>query len=179
MLVQSERGQQLRIALAADIRRDQLGPRADRMAGEQKSLALDSTDLGLRRIAEEMGITADKVREIIQVSKDPISLEAPIGEEEDSCLGDLVEDKEAMAPSDAASLTMLRDELDDILDTLTPRERRILELRLGFIGGHQRTLDEVGKRMGISRERIRQIEATALGKLRRHPRSKKLLNFLD
>ncbi|HYZ01864.1 MAG TPA: RNA polymerase sigma factor RpoD [Candidatus Binatia bacterium] len=119
-------------------------------------------------IAEEMGVTSDKVREIIKVSQDPVSLETPIGEEEDSHLGDFVEDKEAIAPSDAASLTMLHNEVEDILDTLTPRERRVLQLRFGLIDGHQRTLEEVGKRFGVTRERIRQIEAKALSKLR-HP----------
>jgi RNA polymerase primary sigma factor len=102
-------------------------------------------------IGEVMGITAEKVREIIKVSQDPVSLETPIGEEEDSHLGDFVEDKEAIAPSDAANLTMLRTEVEDILDTLTPRERRVLQLRFGLIDGHQRTLEEVGKRFGVTR----------------------------
>ena len=109
-----------------------------------------------------MGITPEKVREITKVSQDPVSLETPIGEEEDSHLGDFVEDKEATAPSDAASLTMLRTEVEDILDTLTPRERRVLQLRFGLIDGHQRTLEEVGKRFGVTRERIRQIEAESV-----------------
>jgi RNA polymerase primary sigma factor len=130
-------------------------------------------------VAEEMGITPEKVREIIKVSQDPVSLETPIGEEEDSHLGDFVEDKEATAPSDAASLTMLRTEVEDILDTLTPRERRVLQLRFGLIDGHQRTLEEVGKRFGVTRERIRQIEAKALRKLRHPSRSKKLKDYLE
>jgi len=130
-------------------------------------------------IAEEMGITPEKVREITKVSQDPVSLETPIGEEEDSHLGDFVEDKEATAPSDAASLTMLRTEVEDILDTLTPRERRVLQLRFGLIDGHQRTLEEVGKRFGVTRERIRQIEAKALPKLRHPSRSKKLKDYLE
>ena len=130
-------------------------------------------------IAEEMGITPERVREIIKVSQDPVSLETPIGEEEDSHLGDFVEDKEAIAPSDAASLTMLRNEVEDILDTLTPRERRVLQLRFGLIDGHQRTLEEVGKRFGVTRERIRQIEAKALRKLRHPSRSKKLRDYLE
>ena len=130
-------------------------------------------------IAEEMGVTSDKVREIIKVSQDPVSLETPIGEEEDSHLGDFVEDKEAIAPSDAASLTMLHNEVEDILDTLTPRERRVLQLRFGLIDGHQRTLEEVGKRFGVTRERIRQIEAKALRKLRHPSRSKKLRDYLE
>jgi RNA polymerase primary sigma factor len=130
-------------------------------------------------IAEEMGITPEKVREIVKVSQDPVSLETPIGEEEDSHLGDFVEDKEAIAPSDAASLTMLHNEVEDILDTLTPRERRVLQLRFGLIDGHQRTLEEVGKRFGVTRERIRQIEAKALRKLRHPSRSKKLRDYLE
>src|ERR1700736_2538942 len=130
-------------------------------------------------IAEEMGITPDKVREIVKVSQDPVSLETPIGEEEDSHLGDFVEDKEATSPSDAASLTMLHNEVEDILDTLTPRERRVLQLRFGLIDGHQRTLEEVGKRFGVTRERIRQIEAKALRKLRHPSRSKKLRDYLE
>jgi len=130
-------------------------------------------------IADEMAITPDKVREIIKVSQDPVSLETPIGEEEDSHLGDFVEDKEATSPSDAASLTMLRTEVEDILDTLTPRERRVLQLRFGLIDGHQRTLEEVGKRFGVTRERIRQIEAKALRKLRHPTRSKKLKDYLE
>ncbi|MGH7903000.1 MAG: RNA polymerase sigma factor RpoD [Candidatus Dormibacteraceae bacterium] len=130
-------------------------------------------------IGEEMGITPEKVREIVKVSQDPVSLETPIGEEEDSHLGDFVEDKEAIAPSDAASLTMLHNEVEDILDTLTPRERRVLQLRFGLIDGHQRTLEEVGKRFGVTRERIRQIEAKALRKLRHPSRSKKLRDYLE
>ena len=130
-------------------------------------------------IGEEMGITPEKVREIVKVSQDPVSLETPIGEEEDSHLGDFVEDKEATAPSDAASLTMLHSEVEDVLDTLTPRERRVLQLRFGLIDGHQRTLEEVGKRFGVTRERIRQIEAKALRKLRHPSRSKKLKDYLE
>jgi RNA polymerase primary sigma factor len=141
-----------------------------------QELGREPTD---EEIAEEMGITPEKVREIIKVSQDPVSLETPIGEEEDSHLGDFVEDKEATAPSEAASLTMLRTEVEDILDTLTPRERRVLQLRFGLIDGHQRTLEEVGKRFGVTRERIRQIEAKALRKLRHPSRSKKLKDYLE
>src|SRR5256885_995314 len=132
-----------------------------------------------KEIGDEMGISAEKVREIVKVSQDPVSLETPIGEEEDSHLGDFVEDKDATSPSDAASLTMLRTEVEDILDTLTPRERRVLQLRFGLIDGHQRTLEEVGKRFGVTRERIRQIEAKALRKLRHPSRSKKLKDYLQ
>src|SRR5437764_1076318 len=120
-----------------------------------QELGREATD---QEIGDEMGISAEKVREIVKVSQDPVSLETPIGEEEDSHLGDFVEDKDATSPSDAASLTMLRTEVEDILDTLTPRERRVLQLRFGLIDGHQRTLEEVGKRFGVTRERIRQIE---------------------
>ncbi len=141
-----------------------------------QELGREPTD---QEIGDEMAITPEKVREIIKVSQDPVSLETPIGEEEDSHLGDFVEDKEATSPSDAASLTMLRTEVEDILDTLTPRERRVLQLRFGLIDGHQRTLEEVGKRFGVTRERIRQIEAKALRKLRHPSRSKKLKDYLE
>ena len=141
-----------------------------------QELGREPTD---HEVAEEMGVTPDKVREIVKVSQDPVSLETPIGEEEDSHLGDFVEDKEAISPSDAASLTMLHNEVEDILDTLTPRERRVLQLRFGLIDGHQRTLEEVGKRFGVTRERIRQIEAKALRKLRHPSRSKKLRDYLE
>ncbi len=130
-------------------------------------------------IGEEMGITPERVREIIKVAQDPVSLETPIGEEEDSHLGDFVPDSEAVAPSEAASLTMLHTEVEDILDTLTPRERRVLQLRFGLIDGHQRTLEEGGKRFGVTRERIRQIEAKALRKLRHPSRSIKLKDYLE
>src|SRR5438309_516579 len=141
-----------------------------------QELGREPTD---QEIGDEMGISAEKVREIVKVSQDPVSLETPIGEEEDSHLGDFVEDKEATSPSDAASLTMLRTEVEDVLDTLTPRERRVLQLRFGLIDGHQRTLEEVGKRFGVTRERIRQIEAKALRKLRHPSRSKKLKDYLE
>src|ERR1700704_453084 len=141
-----------------------------------QELGREPTD---QEIGDEMGISAEKVREIVKVSQDPVSLETPIGEEEDSHLGDFVEDKDATSPSDAASLTMLRTEVEDILDTLTPRERRVLQLRFGLIDGHQRTLEEVGKRFGVTRERIRQIEAKALRKLRHPSRSKRLKDYLE
>src|SRR5213083_579715 len=141
-----------------------------------QELGREPTD---QEIGDEMGISAEKVREIVKVSQDPVSLETPIGEEEDSHLGDFVEDREAVSPSDAASLTMLHSEVEDVLDTLTPRERRVLQLRFGLIDGHQRTLEEVGKRFGVTRERIRQIEAKALRKLRHPSRSKKLKDYLE
>src|SRR6266853_5804268 len=136
-------------------------------------------ELTSEEIATQMEISPEKVREIIKVSQDPVSLETPIGEEEDSHLGDFVEDREAVSPQDAASLTMLHSEVEDVLDTLTPRERRVLQLRFGLIDGHQRTLEEVGKRFGVTRERIRQIEAKALRKLRHPSRSKKLRDYLE
>jgi RNA polymerase primary sigma factor len=142
----------------------------------QQTLGREPTD---EEIGQELGITAERVREIVKVAQDPVSLETPIGEEEDSHLGDFVEDKEAPSPSEAASLTMLRNEVDEILDTLTPRERRALQLRFGLIDGQQRTLEEVGKRFGVTRERVRQIEAKALRKLRHPSRSKKLKDYLE
>jgi RNA polymerase primary sigma factor len=130
-------------------------------------------------IGEEMGLTAERVREIVRVSQEPVSLETPIGEEEDSHLGDFVEDREAPAPPDVASLVVLRDEMESVLDTLTPRERRVLQLRFGLLDGHQRTLEEVGKRFGVTRERVRQIEAKALRKLRHPSRSRRLRDYLE
>jgi RNA polymerase primary sigma factor len=130
-------------------------------------------------IGEEMGITPERVREIIRFAQSPISLETPIGEEEDSHLSDFVQDREAVSPSDAASLTMLRSEVEDVLDTLTPRERRVIQLRFGLNDGHQRTLDEVGKRFALTRERIRQIEVRALHKLRHPSRSEKLRDYME
>ncbi len=130
-------------------------------------------------IGGEMGITPEKVREIIRFAQSPISLETPIGEEEDSHLGDFVEDREAVSPSDAASLTMLHSEVEEVLDTLTPRERRVIQLRFGLSDGHHRTLEEVGKRFGLTRERIRQIEAKAMRKLRHPSRSKKLRDYME
>jgi len=130
-------------------------------------------------IGVEMGITPEKVREIIKFAQTPISLETPIGEEEDSHLGDFVEDREAVSPSDAALLTMLRSEVDAVLDSLAPSERRVLKLRFGLIDGQERTLEEIGMRLGVTRERIRQIEARALRKLRQPGRSTKLRAYLE
>ena len=130
-------------------------------------------------IGDEMGVTAEKVREIVKVAQAPISLEAPIGVDGDTHLGDFVEDREAVSPSDAASLTMLHAAVEDALHTLVPRERRVLQLRFGLIDGHQRTLEEVGKRFGVTRERIRQIEAKALHKLRHPSRAKKLRDYFE
>ena len=120
-----------------------------------------------------------KVREILRVAHEPVSLETPIGEEEDSHLGDFIPDDDAPAPADAASILLLKEQLDDVLETLTPREAKVLALRFGLEGGHPHTLEEVGKEFDVTRERIRQIEAKALRKLRHPSRSKKLKDFLD
>lgn len=130
-------------------------------------------------IGEEMDMSADKVREIMKIAQEPVSLETPIGEEEDSHLGDFIEDEDAPAPASAASFILLKEQLDDVLHTLTDREKRVLELRFGIEDGRPRTLEEVGKEFGVTRERIRQIEAKALRKLRHPSRSKKLKDYLD
>jgi len=130
-------------------------------------------------IAQEMDISEERVREIMKIAQEPVSLETPIGEEEDSHLGDFIEDEDAQAPSDAASFMLLREQLEDVLDTLTPREEKVLRLRFGLEDGRSRTLEEVGKEFGVTRERIRQIEAKALRKLRHPSRSKKLKDFLE
>lgn len=130
-------------------------------------------------IAAELDMPIDKVREIMRVAQEPVSLETPIGEEEDSHLGDFIEDSDAPAPADAASHTLLKEQLEDVLSTLTPREKKVLELRFGLEDGRNRTLEEVGKEFNVTRERIRQIEAKALRKLRHPSRSKRLKDFLD
>lgn len=130
-------------------------------------------------IAEEIDMPVDKVREIMRVAQEPVSLETPIGEEEDSHLGDFIPDNDAPAPADAASHTMLREQLSDVLSTLTPREAKVLRLRFGLEDGRSRTLEEVGKEFNVTRERIRQIEAKALRKLRHPSRSRKLKDYLD
>ncbi|HHU91979.1 MAG TPA: RNA polymerase sigma factor RpoD [Halanaerobiaceae bacterium] len=133
----------------------------------------------LEEIGREMGISPEKVREIRKIAQEPVSLETPIGEEEDSHLGDFIEDEDAPAPASAASFILLKEQLDDVLDTLTEREKRVLELRFGIEDGRPRTLEEVGKEFGVTRERIRQIEAKALRKLRHPSRSKKLKDYLE
>lgn len=130
-------------------------------------------------ISTELDMPVNKVREIMRASQEPVSLETPIGEEEDSHLGDFIPDDDAPAPADAASHTLLREQLGEVLDTLTPREEKVLKLRFGLGDGRPRTLEEVGKEFNVTRERIRQIEAKALRKLRHPSRSKKLKDFLD
>lgn len=130
-------------------------------------------------LAKELNMPVDKVREILKISQEPVSLETPIGEEEDSHLGDFIPDDDAPAPSEAAAYSLLREQLSDVLDTLTPREEKVLRLRFGLDDGRARTLEEVGKEFNVTRERIRQIEAKALRKLRHPSRSKKLKDFLD
>jgi RNA polymerase primary sigma factor len=140
-------------------------------------------ELGREPTSEEIGLEmeldADRVREIIKISQEPVSLEMPIGEEEDSNLGDFIEDNKILAPADAASRKMLKEQMDDVLGTLSDRERQVLAMRFGLDDGRTRTLEEVGKAFGVTRERIRQIEAKALRKLRHPSRSKKLKDYLD
>ncbi len=130
-------------------------------------------------IAEVMDVSVERVREIIKIAQDPVSLETPIGEEEDSHLGDFIPDDDIPLPSDAAAATLLREQLKEVLSTLTPREEKVLRLRFGIDDGRQRTLEEVGKEFNVTRERIRQIEAKALRKLRHPSRSKKIKDFLE
>lgn len=130
-------------------------------------------------IAKEIGMSVEKVREIMKISQEPVSLETPIGEEEDSHLGDFIPDDDAPAPAEAAAFTLLKEQLIDVLDTLTAREEKVLRLRFGLDDGRARTLEEVGKEFNVTRERIRQIEAKALRKLRHPSRSKKLKDYLD
>jgi RNA polymerase primary sigma factor len=130
-------------------------------------------------IAKEMDISVERVREIMKIAQEPVSLETPIGEEEDSHLGDFIEDQDAPAPAEAASFMLLKEQLEEVLETLTPREEKVLRLRFGLDDGRARTLEEVGQHFGVTRERIRQIEAKALRKLRHPSRSKKLKDFLE
>ena len=130
-------------------------------------------------IAEEMGISVDKVREILKISQEPVSLETPIGEEEDSHLGDFIQDDNVPVPAEAATQTLLREQLEEVLETLTEREKKVLILRFGLEDGRSRTLEEVGKEFNVTRERIRQIEAKALRKLRHPSRSRKLKDYLE
>ena len=136
-------------------------------------------DPSAEEIAEKLNMPAERVREIMRIAQDPVSLETPIGEEEDSHLGDFIPDDDAPAPADAASLMLLKEQLNDVLSTLTDREAKVLKLRFGLEDGRSRTLEEVGKEFDVTRERIRQIEAKALRKLRHPSRSKKVKDFLD
>ena len=136
-------------------------------------------EVSAAEVAKEMNMNPDKVREIMQIAQDPISLETPVGEEEDSHIGDFIEDQESPAPAEAASYELLREQLNEVLHTLTPREEQVLRLRFGLEDGRQRTLEEVGQQFNIPRERIRQIEAKALRKLRHPSRSKKLRDYLN
>ena len=136
-------------------------------------------DPSAEEIAEEMDMPVEKVRDILKIAQEPVSLETPIGEEEDSHLGDFIPDEDASEPSEAASFSLLREQLEEVLDTLAPREKKVLELRFGIADGRTRTLEEVGKEFNVTRERIRQIEAKALRKLRHPSRSKKLRDFLN
>ena len=130
-------------------------------------------------VAEELNLPVEKIREIMRASQDPVSLETPIGEEDDSHLGDFIPDSDALAPADEASHVLLKEQLLEVLDTLTPREKKVLEMRFGIEDGRPRTLEEVGKEFDVTRERIRQIEAKALRKLRHPSRSKRLKDYLD
>ena len=136
-------------------------------------------DPSAEEIAKEMDMPVDKVRDILKIAQEPVSLETPIGEEEDSHLGDFIPDEDASEPSEAASFSLLREQLEEVLDTLAPREKKVLELRFGIVDGRTRTLEEVGKEFNVTRERIRQIEAKGLRKLRHPSRSKKLRDFLN
>jgi RNA polymerase primary sigma factor len=140
-------------------------------------------DLGREPLPEEigrqMGISAEKVREILKVSQEPVSLETPIGEEEDSHLGDFIEDSEAVVPIDAASFILLQEQLESVLHSLSEREKKVIQLRFGLLDGHPRTLEEVGREFGVTRERIRQIESKTLSKLRHPSRSQKLRDYLE
>ena len=142
-------------------------------------LHINGHDPTPEEVAEQLDMPVEKVRDIMRVAQEPVSLETPIGEEEDSHLGDFIPDDDALAPADAASHTLLKEQLSKILYTLTPREGKVLRLRFGLDDGKARTLEEVGKEFNVTRERIRQIEAKALRKLRHPSRSKKLKDFLD
>ena len=155
--------------------RSPLEPLSDR---EREVLLLLAQGASNKEIADRLGVPPRKVEQIIRVSQRPLSLEMPVGEEEDSYLGDFIEDDEAESPTDSASQTMLRQVIDEIFESLTPREVRILQLRFGLVDGYSYTLEEVGKKFGVTRERIRQIEAQALGRLRHPSRSRKLRDYL-
>ncbi|MBQ9747773.1 MAG: RNA polymerase sigma factor RpoD [Clostridia bacterium] len=146
---------------------------------QRQMLQEKGRDVSATEVAKAMDMNPDKVREIMKIAQDPISLETPVGEEEDSHIGDFIEDQESPAPAEAASYELLREQLNEVLRTLTPREEQVLRLRFGLEDGRQRTLEEVGQQFNITRERIRQIEAKALRKLRHPSRSKKLRDYLN
>jgi RNA polymerase primary sigma factor len=148
--------------------------RAQRRMGQELGREPTSEEL-----ARDLCLSADKVREILKISQEPVSLETPIGEEEDSHLGDFIEDAKAIAPAEAASHRLLKEQVETVLNQLTDRERRVLELRFGLGDGRSRTLEEVGREFGVTRERIRQIESKALKRLRHPSRSKKLKDYLE
>ena len=149
------------------------------MAGHHVRYDVFLNDPSAEEIAEKLEMPAERVREIMRIAQDPVSLETPIGEEEDSHLGDFIQDDEASQPSEEASYTLLREQLEEVLSTLTPREEQVLRMRFGLIDGKPHTLEEVGKEFNVTRERIRQIESKALRKLRHPSRSKKLRDFLN
>ena len=152
----------------------------NKMVRVQRQLLQDlGRDPTPEEIAKEMDMTPERVREIQKISQEPVSLETPIGEEEDSQLGDFIEDTNAVAPPDAASFSMLQEQLSQVLDTLGDRERKVIELRFGLVDGHPRTLEEVGREFGVTRERIRQIESKTLAKLRHPSRSSKLKDYIE
>ena len=146
-----------------------------------KTIVHELKNLGytVEEIAAEMEMPIERVKEIKKVAQEPVSLETPIGEEEDSHLGDFIEDNDSPSPSELAAYTLLREQLEEIIQTLTPREAKVLRLRFGLEDGKARTLEEVGKEFNVTRERIRQIEAKALRKLRHPSRSKKLIDYLE
>jgi len=151
-----------------------------KLARAQRELAQEKgREPAPEEIGHLMGLTAERVQEILKVSQEPVSLETPMGKEEDSLLGDFIEDAEAVVPIDAASFVLLQEHLDSVLHTLSERERRILLLRFGFLDGHPRTLEEVGREFGVTRERIRQIESKTLSKLRHPSRSQRLRDYLE
>ena len=133
----------------------------------------------IEELAEAVGLSEDRIREIQKVSQEPVSLHTPIGEEEDSQLGDFIEDADAVVPVDAASFILLQEQLEGVLHTLSEREKKVIQLRFGLVDGHPRTLEEVGKEFGVTRERIRQIESKTLSKLRHPSRSQKLRDYLE
>ena len=157
---------------------DTLSPREKDIIIKRYGL-FNTKDMTQKEIAKKMNVSVDKVREVIKISQDPVSLETPIGEEDDSHLGDFIQDEDSPAPQDAASYTLLREQLEEVMKTLTPREAKVLKLRFGLEDGKARTLEEVGREFDVTRERIRQIEAKALRKLRQPSRSKRLLQVED